>query len=237
MNNELAIAIPCYNERAHLPDLLTAYAEASGDLNWELVIIDNGSSDGTWEYLQSVKNQFPFIKPVRIEVNHGYGAGLHAGMLQCKAPVVGWTHGDLQCPPADVFKAYNLYKSSQPELVLVKGHRMKKGRSWVRLTISMTLEMVAMMILGHWFRDLNGQPKLFPRQLLETFRKPPPRYSYDVYVQYMAHKNGYKIKSFPVLFAPRSDGRSHWAKSFRSQLNAIKSFFEDIWRIRTGFYH
>ena len=109
---ELSIVIPAYNELESLPYLLEDYHEEKKNVKFQLVIVDNGSTDGTAEYLKKEcsKKENKFIKVVTVERNIGYGHGIHQGLMACDANVVGWSHGDLQCDPNDVFRGYKIFK-------------------------------------------------------------------------------------------------------------------------------
>ncbi len=229
---ELSVVIPCYNELRSLPDILRAYDSERGGVNFQLVVVDNGSSDGTWEFLAGLRAKYGFIKAVRIEKNIGYGNGIHRGLLECDSDVVGWSHGDLQCSPADVFRAYDVYLKSRQKKLLVKGHR--HGRDWKPLILTYGLELLSTLVLMRRFDDINGQPKLFPRELTDSLRNPPLGFSYDLYVQYKALSGGYAVKCFPVAFEQRAFGVSRWAHSVLSRISTITGFITDVLRIKAG---
>lgn len=231
---ELSTVIPCYNEAKSLPSLIERYKNAKKDVEYQLVIVDNGSSDGTWEYLQkAVKEQGnDFIKILKLDKNTGYGNGLLTGLLQCDAEIVGWSHGDLQCPPEDIFKAYSIYKDVDNKKVLVKGKR--RARNSKELILSYGLDVYTFFVLSKIFNDINGQPKIFHRDLLNNFKSPPREFSFDLYVQNKALKQGYDVTSFPVKFEKRVFGFSKWAYSTVSKFSTIKGFLRDALKIRMG---
>jgi len=231
---ELSIVVPAYNERESLPLLIEKYKEAKKDVGFQLVVVDNGSSDGSWEFLnQEIKKAGnEFIKLVKIEKNIGYGNGIHQGLKKCNAEVIGWSHADLQCSPDDIFKAYKIYSSQKNKKILVKGNR--KGRDMKSLILTYGLAVYSIFILWKIFDDTNGQPKLFPKKLLLTFENPPKAFSYDLYAQYKALKNNHKVISFPVIFEKRHFGISKWAYSVFSKLKTIKGFLDDVMKIKIG---
>lgn len=231
---ELSTVMPCYNEIKALPQLIERYSNVKNNINYQFVIIDNGSTDGTWDYLQKViqdpKNDF--IKIIRIKKNIGYGNGLFIGLKECDAEIVGWSHGDLQCPPEDVFKAYAIYKDINNKKVIVKGKR--KVRNWKELLLSYGLDFYIFIVLFRVLNDINGQPKVFSRDFLNSFKNPPKEFSFDLYVQYKAIKEGYDITSFPVKYEKRIYGFSKWAYSTLSKFSTIKGFVRDALKMRFG---
>lgn len=231
---ELSIAIPCYNEVESLPLLLEAYRNAKKDLKFQLVIVDNGSNDGTWQYLNKEikKPEKNFIKIIQINKNIGYGYGIQKGLENCDAEIIGWSHGDLQCSPEDVFKAYKIYQQYNNPKILIKGRRI--GRDWKSVFRAYWLEIYATLVLWRIYDDINGQPKLFHHNLFLSFKNPPKESSYDLYVQNKALRLGYKVKSFEVLFPDREFGFSKWTYSTLAKISTIKGFFRDIIKIRVG---
>jgi glycosyltransferase involved in cell wall biosynthesis len=230
----LSIAVPAYNELKSFPLLIEKYKEAKKDTNFQLVIVDNGSNDGTWEYLSKIKlkKENDFIKIVKIDRNIGYGNGIHEGLKQCEGEVIGWSHADLQYSPNDVFKGYGLYKKINNKLAFIKGHRIKRDKKALILTYG--LAIYSTILLFKIFDDINGQPKLFNRELLSNFHNPPKGFSYDLYAQYIAKKNSYKVYHFEVLIEKRIFGISKWAYSAISKFSTIKSFFIDVTKMRFG---
>ncbi len=233
---ELSIAVPAYNERKNLPGLIEAYRNVKGKVKFQMVIVDNGSSDGTAEYLKKAVKMKDnnFIKVVTVKNNIGYGYGIHQGLLGCDADVIGWSHADMQCPAEDVFKGYNIYKEHTGK-VLVMGHRV--GRHWKHTLFSTTLQHFASAVLVKRFDDLNAQPKIFDKGLLKSFRNLPLEFSFDLYVQYRAKQMGYNVVSFDVSFLRRAHGESKGADvSVLKKIPAIKHFVAEVGRMRLGKY-
>jgi len=235
-NYELSIVIPCYNEIKGLPLLIENYRETMKNINFQLIIVDNGSKDGTWDYLQSEikKPKNEFIKAIKIENNIGYGYGIQKGLESCNSENIGWSHGDLQCSPKDVFRAYLIYKGFNDKKILIKGYR--KCRNWKELFLSCGLDIYTLLILFRIYNDINGQPKILHRNLLQSFRNPPKGFTYDLFVQHQALKRDYKIYSFRVYYKKRIYGLSKWAYSMISKFSTIKDYMEDILKMRLGVY-
>ena len=231
---ELSIAIPCKNELKGLPLLIERYRKGKGSIKFQLVIIDNTSNDGTGEYLdkEAKKPNNKFIKVVHIKNSKGYGDGIQQGLNNCDAEIIGWSHGDLQCPPEDVFRGYSIYRKLNNKRLFLKGKR--RGRDWKSLFRSYWLDVFAMIILFRIYNDINGQPKIFHRDLLRTFRNPPNGFSYDLYVQDRALNYGYEVKSFSVRLEDRTFGLSKWTYSTIAKISTIKSYIKDIIKIKFG---
>jgi glycosyltransferase involved in cell wall biosynthesis len=217
---ELSIVLPCYNEARGIEAILKRFDEVRGNVDCELILVDNGSKDHTPETLRSLLPRYPHARSVRVEQNRGYGHGLWYGLCHARGEVLAWSHADLQTDLADVFRAFKVYKTSKkPEKLLVKGRR--SGRRLSERVISWGMQVIATCLLRTWLTEINAQPKLFHRSLLERLPQPPIDFNFDVYVLYQAKKNGWTLQSIPVVFPPRQYGTSNWASTWKSKVRTI----------------
>lgn len=223
-----SVVLPCYNEAKNIPLVVERFARWWEKYNFELILVNNGSLDDSARVLQEIQARYPdCVRVVTIEKNQGYGHGIYTGLNATRANIVAYTHADIQTPPEDVIKAYMHFHDLQRHDVLVKGLRINRRPE--ELLVSRGLEKVVQIILGYSIHDINGQPKIFTRQLLEQFKNPPKDFSFDVYVLYMAKRNNVEIVTFPVDFGLRLHGSSSWASSIRKKYKMIaKCFFSII---------
>jgi glycosyltransferase involved in cell wall biosynthesis len=189
-------------------------------VDFELILVDNGSTDNTSQVLPYLLARYPFARSVRVEVNQGYGHGILTGLRAARAEVLAWSHADLQTDPADVFRAWRAYQAAgRSQRTLIKGCR--SGRSLQEQVISFGMQTLASMFLRARLHEINAQPKLFHRDLLGALRKPPLDLNLDVYVLYAARHCGWRIVEIPVAFPPRQHGQSSWATSWKSKTRTI----------------
>lgn len=204
---KMSIVIPCYNEEKNLEMLLKRFWEVLDRENIEVILVDNGSTDGSAELLKSLLPDYEFATCVSVEKNQGYGYGILTGLKAAKGEYIGWTHADLQTDPEDVVKAYYMLEASKQEC-FIKGKRKGRGVTENIFTIGMGIFESIYLKKSLW--DINAQPNIFPRSFFETWEKPPYDFSLDLYAMYMAKRQGVPIKRFPVLFPKRQNGVSHW---------------------------
>jgi glycosyltransferase involved in cell wall biosynthesis len=232
---EFELVLPCYNEAKSLQNLVeraaAAAKEAGYDSNrFQLVLVENGSRDNSIEVLAQLEKTdlSRWFRKVLITKNLGYGYGVHQGLKNTTAPIIGWSHADQQCDPKDAFIALEKLKSAKNEKVLVKG--VRSGRNWKDKWVTHTFESLAFLILGVKTKELNAQPKVFSRELLDSLKQAPNNFAFDLYVLFLALKSGYRILTIPVLFPPRVHGVSNWASNFFSRyktiLGMVKYMFE-----------
>jgi glycosyltransferase involved in cell wall biosynthesis len=217
---ELSIVLPCYNESKGLEALVKRFDQTGRGVDFELILVDNGSTDNTAEVLPYLLARYPFARSVRVEVNEGYGHGIVTGLRNARAEICAWSHADLQTDPADVFRAWRVHQAAgRPERTLVKGCR--SGRPLSERIVSFGMQTMASVLLRARLHEINAQPKLFHRDLLAALRTPPLDLNLDVYVLYAARCCGWRIAEIPVAFPPRQYGQSSWATSWKSKVRTI----------------
>lgn len=204
---KLSIIIPCYNESANLPKLLERCQALTQLAEVEIILVDNGSTDGTAEFLKSNLPKHPQLRSIRVEKNCGYGFGILSGLRDAQGDVLAWTHADLQTDPQDILKGYSFFKN-HGENIFVKGCRKGRPISDVFFTIGMSLFETLLLKTPLW--DINAQPNLFSRTFFNSWKNPPHDFSLDLYAYYEARRQNLGIFRFPVLFKRRLHGSSHW---------------------------
>lgn len=117
-----SLIIPCYNEAENLPLLLERCKELASRPGIEVVLVDNGSTDGTPAVLQDLLPSYPGCRRVRVEKNQGYGFGILSGLAAADSNILGWTHADMQTDPQDALRGLGLF-ANHGENIFVKGHR------------------------------------------------------------------------------------------------------------------
>lgn len=234
---DLSVIVPCYNEEKNIPALLEHFAAAfAKEDGVELILVDNGSTDFTGQIIDEVIKirGYRFARKIRIPKNRGYGYGILAGLSEAKGGVLAWTHADLQTDPADVLRAYSLYREQAEKnpRAIVKGHR--KNRKAGEKFFSFGMQLTASAALGIWLEEVNAQPKLFPRGFYDSLKDPPHDFSLDLYLLYTARKLGYKILSLPVYFKKRRHGESKGGSgsSWPVRWKLVKRSFAYIFELR-----
>lgn len=217
---EFSVVVPCFNEAASLPALAEAFGLAGAGVNFELILVDNGSSDGTPAELARLLPLYPFIKAVKVEVNKGYGFGILSGLAAASGRVVGWTHADLQFDPAAVFQAAAFFKEPGSKKNFIKGLRL--GRPVLDRLFTAGMSVFETVLMGVPLRDINGQPTLFDRALLETWASPPHDFSLDLYACVTARRAGFRFIRFGTENRARRHGVSSWNRGLGSRLALVR---------------
>lgn len=229
---DLSVVIPCYNESANLPGLVDAVSRAvPDDIAMEVIFVDNGSTDDSARVFAELLPRHPFAVGVRVPVNQGYGHGILTGLRRAGGRVVGWTHADLQTDPRDVVDGYRACRTR-----LLDGRTVLKGRRVGRPPFDRLftggMSLFASLALRGRFSDVNAQPKLLPRALLDDMGAAPNDFSLDLYLLWLAARKGYAIVEHPVSFGVRTHGEAKGGGSLRLKWKLTRRTFAFILALR-----
>ena len=162
---EISVVVPAYNEVESLPPLfaeLRAALAATGR-TWELLVVDDGSTDGTAEALEAEAARDPRVVPLVLEKNAGQSAALAAGLSRVRGAIVVTLDADLQNDPADL----PLLLAALAHADVVSGVRATRNDSWVRRVSSRVANGVRRAVLGDPVTDIGCSFKAYRREALE----------------------------------------------------------------------
>lgn len=216
---KLSVVVPCYNEEKNIPLILERFGQLIKRDDIEVILVNNGSTDGSAKVLEELLPKYPFAKTTLVTVNQGYGYGILQGLKECSGEYIGWTHADMQTDPKDILKALHIIEKVKMP-VYVKGNR--KGRPFFDTFFTMGMSLFETCYLHKPLYDINAQPNLFPKTFYENWKNPPYDFSLDLYALYMARVKGLKVIRFPVLFPERIHGESKWNTGLCAKWKFIK---------------
>lgn len=203
--------MPCYNEEEVLeytvPKLMQAFQNAG--FNFELVAVNNGSTDGTEAVLVALQERFPGLRIVRVEVNQGYGNGILSGIPACTAPWIGMIPADGQVDAEDVVRLFEAAMAAKTP-VLAKVRRRFRMDGVVRKIISTGYNVfVRLLWPGLASIDINGSPKLMPAEVLRAMRLQSKGWLLDPEIMVKAHDMRLRVLELNVFARMRGAGISH----------------------------
>jgi len=216
---KLSLIIPCYNEGANLPLLLDRCRDVARQQGYEVILVDNGSTDSSPDILRELLPTYPGCRSIRIDENRGYGFGLLFGLKAARGDVLGWTHADMQTDPLDTLRGMEIFEKYGLN-IFVKGRRYGRPLNDVVFTIGMS--MFETILLGKPMWDINAQPTMFSRTFFDSWQDPPHDFSLDLFAYYQAIKMGLAVHRFPVRFGERAHGVSHWNINWAAKRKFIK---------------
>ena len=222
------ICLPTYNERANLEPMLRALGEVLPE-GGRVLVIDDGSPDGTGELADRLAEELPFVGVLHRERKEGLGpaylAGFHRALAD-GAELVLEMDCDFSHDPRDVPRL--IEAAADADLVL--GSRYVPGggvTNWglVRRTISAGGSLYARLLLGVGIRDLTGGFKCYRRGVLERIDLDAisaKGYAFQIETSYRALRAGFRVREIPIRFADREVGGSKMSR---------RIVLEAIWRV------
>lgn len=162
---DLSVVVPAYNELESLGPLFAELraALAATERTWELLVVDDGSTDGTAAALAAEAARDPRVVPLILEKNAGQSAALAAGLSRVRGDIVVTIDADLQNDPADLPRLLSALDHAD----VVSGVRAKRNDSWVRLVSSRIANSVRRAVLGDPVTDIGCSFKAYRREVLE----------------------------------------------------------------------
>jgi len=210
---EFSLAIPLYNEERNaetvVGQLVQTLSEAGVD--YELVLVDNGSNDRTGEIITALAAQNPRLRPVRVPVNRGYGFGILSGLAACRGRYLGYSWGDNQVHAQDVLAVYRALRQTGSDMA--KATRIVREDGWQRAIITHVYNFIFPIIFPVDVKDINGCPKIFTRQAYEALTLISKDWFLDPEIMIKAHRQKLHVVEVPVTFHEREQGKSNvkWA--------------------------
>lgn len=196
----------------------------------EIILVNNGSTDGTEQVLQKLLPNYQNCRVVNVAENRGYGFGILSGLREAKGDILAWTHADLQTDPNDLLQGISLIEQ-RGDQVFVKGQRYGRPIADVVFTFGMSVFETVFLRKTLW--DINAQPTMFSREFFNSWDNPPNDFSLDLYAYYMAKIKKMRVLRFPVNFADRLHGVSHWNVNWAAKYKFIKRTIEFSLKLRS----
>lgn len=206
----VSVIVPVMNEEPNVLPLVTAVRDALGDsTSWELLFVDDGSSDGTQAAVRRSAGSDPRIRLVELARNYGQTAALQAGFDHARGQVVVSMDGDLQNDPADI--PLLLSKLSEG-YDLVAGYRLNRQDAWLsRKFPSWIANRIIRRITGVQIRDNGCSLKAYRRELIERISLYSDLHRFIPAVA--AATAGARIMEVGVRHHSRQHGRSKYGLS------------------------
>ena len=164
---DLSVVIPVRNEAPNIAPLVAEIRAAlDGTSDYEIVYVDDGSSDDTAAAIRSLARDFPRLRLVRHRRSFGQSAAIRSGVKAARAEWVATLDGDGQNDPADIPRLWAIGLSAPPlPPLLVAGHRQKRHDSAMKRLSSRIANAVRGALLGDGTPDTGCGLKLFRREL------------------------------------------------------------------------
>lgn len=207
---EISVIAPCYNEEANLHKLVARLQAAfsAGTIAGEIVLVDDGSKDGTGPLADQLAREHPNVVAVHHGINRGIAAGWRSGLNDSHAGLVCLIDADLQNLPEDVCRLHREIRLSGVDIV--QGYRSSVGSaSDLRYLMSRTLNIILNTCFGMRLRDNKSGFIICRREVLADILRSHYKYRYfQSLIMVAAVARGYTIREIKTVFARRAGGTS-----------------------------
>lgn len=201
----LSIVAPVKDELENLVPLVEAVRRAFADAeSWELVLVDDGSTDGSTARILELAYDDPRIVPVVFEHNCGQTSALRAGFLQARAPIVAMLDADLQNDPADLLPLIERISEGCDAVV---GYRVDRQDTFVRRQSSRLANAIRNRLSGDTIRDTGCPLKVFRAEALADI---PYFEGMHRFFPTLLRIAGRTVVELPVSHHPRTRGQSKY---------------------------
>src|SRR3989475_4357462 len=202
---DVSIIVPVYNEAANILPLTREVAEAMSrqPRSYELVFVDDASTDETWPKIQEARRLDPRVRALRHARNSGQSAALWTGFQNSASPLLATLDGDLQNDPADLPRLL----AELERVDFVSGMRLSRQDNFVRRASSRIARRARKMMLKVDFRDTGCAIRAFKRSALEGL------FAFNGlhrFLPLLVHGNGASTLEIPVNHRPRVAGVSKY---------------------------
>ncbi|MBM3538583.1 MAG: glycosyltransferase family 2 protein [Alphaproteobacteria bacterium] len=224
---EISFAIPCHNEAENLPELVRQIEAQIGALAraCEIVIVDDGSDDGSWAVLTELSAGRPHLRALRLARNCGQSAALYTAIQATRGAFVITMDADLQNDPADVPKLLATLVDTDCACGTRQAARAK-GDSWLKKTISAAANAVRRKVLGDAATDAGCTYRAFRR---EAFAGIPFFKGFHRFIPVLMAFNGARVVEVPVGNRARLHGQSHYGLGLLARRAAVIDMIAVRW--------
>ncbi|HXK58727.1 MAG TPA: glycosyltransferase family 2 protein [Acidobacteriota bacterium] len=206
---KISIIVPLYNEKESLPFLYEELTEVlrSCTEDYELIFVDDGSTDGSFQILRDLQERDARIRLIRLRRNFGKSAALSAGFRLSEGTIIVTIDADLQDRPSELPKLLGRLEGG---VDLVSGWK-KPRRDPLRKKIpSLIFNRVTSFLTGVPLHDINCGFKVYRREVIEEIKVYGEMYRY---IPILASYRGFIVDEVPVEHSPRRFGKSKFGAS------------------------
>jgi glycosyltransferase involved in cell wall biosynthesis len=220
---DLSVVIPLYNEEDSLRELHQQIHSAMGRLNmrYEILFVDDGSTDRSFQVLRNLKRLDRHIKIVRFRRNYGKSAALSVGFEKAAGNVVVTLDADLQDDPDEIVA---LKRKLDEGFDLVSGWKKRRRDPITKTIPSLFFNFVTRILTGIRIHDFNCGLKAYRRDVVKTVKIYGELHRY---IPVLAHWEGFKIGEIPVQHRSRKYGKSKFGvgRFWKGFLDLITALF------------
>jgi glycosyltransferase involved in cell wall biosynthesis len=219
LNPYLSIVIPLFNEEESVVPLVEKVTSIlnDGKIYYELILVDDGSTDRTWQKLKHLKNQYPQIVGIKFRRNFGQTAAMVAGFDNARGKFIVTMDGDLQNDPSDIPRMLKLMEDKKCDIV--SGWRKDRKDNFSRVLPSRIANFIISRTTGVHLHDYGCSLKIYRADCIRSIKAYGEMHRF---FPALASMTGARVTELPVDHYPRRYGKSKYG------FDRILKVFSDI---------
>ena len=214
----LSIVAPVYNEEESIGKLIERIKECVGEMElpYEIIAVDDGSSDGTWAIIESLRISTPNLTGIKLRRNFGQTSAMVAGFEHSRGQVIVTMDADLQNDPADIPLLLDKMKEG---FDIVSGWRKDRKDHWSRVWPSKVANKLISLTTGIHLHDYGCSLKAYRAECIKSIKGYGDMHRF---FPALASMTGARVTEVPVTHHPRRHGKSKYG------FDRIFKVFSDI---------
>ncbi|UCH78167.1 MAG: glycosyltransferase family 2 protein [Candidatus Coatesbacteria bacterium] len=202
----LSACAPAFNEAGNIERVVRGFDESLrvGGVEYEIVIVDDGSRDGTADLLASLRGEIPALRVVTHSKNEGYGKSLRDAFAAARMDYVFYTDGDGQFDLGEMLAFLPLLDGRNA----VVGYRLGRAEGALRKFLSWGYNALVRLLFGLRVRDVDCSFKFLPRRELQSLELYSDKFFIDTELMVKLRRLGVPLLERGVRHLPREHGRS-----------------------------
>lgn len=199
----ISVVVPVYNEEETVAQVLESLSKVPLDL--EVVVVDDASTDRTWEILQELRQKEPFntYRYIRHDFNQGKGAGLRTGFGLVSGDVVTVQDADMEYNPQDLPALVRKWEEAGDAKVAIYGYRDLSPQKLTTRWGNRFLTTITNILYGCHIHDMETCYKMMPGPLARALPMEGRRFEIEPEITACIIQAGYKILEVPISYTPR----------------------------------
>lgn len=214
---DLSVIIPVYNEAESLPELIDWIVRVcSGEnITFEILCIDDGSSDHSWETIEDLAEKYKKVKGLRFRRNYGKAAALHTGFMKSSGEVVITMDSDLQDSPDEIPELYHMIRDEDYDMV--SGWKKKRHDPFIKRCTSKLYNRTARRSSGIKLHDFNCGLKAYNAEVIKSIEVYGEMHRY---IPILAKEAGFMnigekiVKHYPRKYGSSKYGIDRFVKGY-----------------------
>src|SRR5256886_2128628 len=207
----ISVIVPVFNEEETVAQVLESLSKVPLDL--EVVVVDDASTDRTWEILQELRQKEPFTtyRFIRHDKNQGKGAGLRTGFGLVSGELVTVQDADMEYDPQDIPALVLKWEEAGNSHTAVYGYRDLSGQKFTTRWGNRFLTAITNILFGSRIHDMETCYKMMPRELARVLPMEGRRFDLEPEITSCILQAGYSILEVPISYTPRKEKKlSPW---------------------------